>query len=82
MTESQLLALIPIGSRWRHYKGGLYVVLGYARRESDLTYLVLYLPIGAAEEDVPWSRPVHEWCEAVIDRERGGWARRYERVEE
>lgn len=48
------------GSRWQHRAGGLYVVVGMALRESDLSPVVIYQPDSPADA-VIWSRPLCEW---------------------
>lgn len=52
------------GSRWRHHRGGCYVVVGMAVREADLSPLVVYRPEGA-DDDVIWVRPLCEWGQKV-----------------
>lgn len=48
------LPTIPLG-RYRHYKGGLYEVLGVVRHSETLEPLVLYKPL---DHDVGmWVRP-------------------------
>lgn len=81
MSENDLKRLIPIKSRWRHYKGSIYVVVGYSRDESDLSLLVLYLPPDAPADAIPWSRPAWRWMEP-IGYNREGKVLRYERMEE
>ncbi len=48
----------PVGSRWRHYKGGRYVVTGRAIREADQEPQVLYL----ADSGITFCRPAAEWA--------------------
>lgn len=53
---------IPVGSRWRHYKGTLYVVVGHARREEDGSPVVLYRAVGDLNK---WVRSVESWLGGV-----------------
>ncbi len=48
----------PVGSRWRRYKGGRYVVVGRAIREADQEPQVLYL----ADSGITFCRPASEWA--------------------
>lgn len=70
MTEEQLLSITmqcpKKWSRWRHYKGGLYIVVSKVIQESTLIPLVAYRAIGVS---VIFARPLAEWEEAVTDTE-------------
>lgn len=71
---------LPKLSKWRHYKGDVYVVVGHSLRESDSALLVLYVPATRllayeAGHVLPWSRPRAEWDDVV----REGLLR-YERI--
>ena len=66
------------GSRWRHYKGPTYVVVGVVLREGDLAPLVVYRP-EAKPDDVLWCRPLCEWGQ-VVKVEYGRPVRRYQEV--
>ena len=46
------------GTWWRHRKGGTYIIVAVARREHDLSPLVVY----RAEDDV-WVRPHGEFMD-------------------
>ncbi len=51
----------PLGTRLRHYKGGLYEVAGYCLIEATLETGVLYRPLGAdgkPKADLLWMRPL------------------------
>ncbi len=67
MTEHELLvqldALPPIMTRWRHYKGGRYLLTARVLREADLVPLIVYcrLLTGLVE----FVRPASEWQELV-----------------
>ena len=64
-------ALIPPGSQWRHWKGGLYVAVDLAIEHDTTEVLVIYRD----EDGVRWARPVTEWAETMSHG-----ARRFERV--
>lgn len=55
----------PIGSVWRHRKGGVYEVVTCAVSEADLTAVVVYREksTGGVHHDVPltWVRPLDEF---------------------
>jgi hypothetical protein len=63
-TEAELLAALErcpaVDSCWRHYKGGVYYVLGRCVRESDGEPLVIYSAVGGR---VDFARPLSEWSE-------------------
>ena len=79
MDVEQLLALLKDcpapGTRWRHYRGGLYVVTGSAVDEGTLEPLVLYRPHGGVPT---WARPLRSWNGGVGTTE-GGTVRRFTR---
>lgn len=66
INEGQLherLKACPLGGTlWRHYKGNLYVVLGFAILESTLEPAVLYHERGGG---IPFCRPLSEWRQTV-----------------
>lgn len=41
--QRQLAAGPPVGSRWKHFKGGTYRVVDNLVMESDLTHVVYYV---------------------------------------
>ena len=49
--------------RYRHYKGGEYSVLGFARHSETLEDMVLYVPLYG--EGGYWVRPLSMFCETV-----------------
>lgn len=52
-------------SLWRHYKGGVYIVLCLAAREADHNQLdVIYKDVDTGRV---WSRPLANWREEVSD---------------
>jgi hypothetical protein len=67
-----LMARFPSEGVYRHYKGGLYVVVGRAVLESTLEPHVLYQPF---DSPVTFARPLLEW-EATVEHE-GRAAPRY-----
>lgn len=53
---------IPIG-RYRHYKGQVYSVVGFARHSETLETMVLYVPLYG--EGGYWVRPLAMFTELV-----------------
>jgi hypothetical protein len=49
--------------RYRHYKGGVYIVLGVARHSETEEEFVVYHPEGRSEN--LWVRPLAMWLEEV-----------------
>lgn len=58
---------IPMpGSKWVHYKGFGYVVVGYARREGSQEIMIIYRDYDPDDEDIScWTRPLHEFLGLV-----------------
>jgi hypothetical protein len=50
---------------YKHYKGGLYEVLGIARHSETLEELVVYKAAYQQESDNLWVRPLKMFCETV-----------------
>jgi hypothetical protein len=61
-TDDDVLAA---GTRLRHYKGGLYVVVGRCVIEATLQPGVLYRPLQGDMQDVTWMRPWAEFQDRV-----------------
>ncbi len=57
------------GTHLRHYKGGLYVVVGTCLIESTLKPGVLYQPLQGDMQHVTWMRPISEFQQPVITAE-------------
>ena len=58
----------PLGTRLRHYKGGLYAVAGYCLIEATLETGVLYRPLsadGQPKTDLLWMRPLARFGDRV-----------------
>lgn len=55
----------PPGTRLRHYKGGLYTVVGSCLIEATLQPGVLYKPQQGDSQDVTWMRPLAEFHDLV-----------------
>jgi hypothetical protein len=75
ITEITLQDLPRVGSRWRHYRGGLYEVVAVSLKEDTLEPLVTYRSLlkGLCWS---WTRTFANWQEAV---EVGGvWHQRFE----
>ena len=51
------------GEKWRHYKGGEYVVVARARHSETEEELVVYQ--STADETKTWVRPLAMWLETV-----------------
>ncbi|QQS18269.1 DUF1653 domain-containing protein [Candidatus Saccharibacteria bacterium] len=60
---AEATALVPVGSRWRHYKGGEYLVTAVAFDEESLNFEVIYSPIDAP--DIHFARWMSIWLETV-----------------
>ncbi len=54
------------GSKWRHYKGGFYKLLGCCRLEATGEPCAVYKEWGDGDDHGPWwCRPLAEWNEMV-----------------
>lgn len=56
-----------VGTLWRHHKGTLYRVVGYAKLEGCMELAVLYRRVDAPEDTIPWSRAAWQWRERQGD---------------
>ena len=56
---------IKPGTRLRHYKGGLYNVVGTCLIEATLKPGVLYKPQQGDKQDVIWMRPMSEFHDMI-----------------
>jgi hypothetical protein len=56
---------IKPGTRLRHYKGGLYNVVGTCLIEATLKPGVLYKPQQGDKQDVIWMRPMSEFQDMI-----------------
>lgn len=74
------MTIPKVGSKWLHYKGGLYLVVGHARREDDSRLLVIYRNMQAAQGEYPWARLAEDWASWIDDK--GQWKQRYILVED
>lgn len=54
--------LLPGPGRYRHFKGGEYVLIGVARHTETQELLAVYRP---ADSDVVWVRPLPMFVEEV-----------------
>jgi len=78
---NELLASAPEpGSRWQHYRGGIYEVVTAAIEEEFHRVVVIYR---SANSPVVWSRPIHQWHQEVTLNTETGIARvsRFTRIE-
>ena len=57
------------GTQFRHYKGGLYTVVGTCLIEATLKPGVLYKPHQGDQQDVTWMRPMSEFQDSVATPE-------------
>jgi len=55
------------GALYRHFKGGLYRVLGFAIHTETLETMVIYCDV---ETNAIWVRPIKMFCEKVSDVQR------------
>jgi hypothetical protein len=60
--RDRLTACPEIGSLFRHYKGGMYRVVGVAIAEATQEPLVIYM---SAASELRFARPLSEWNELV-----------------
>lgn len=58
-TESDSDKTVTKGDYYRHYKGGLYCVDGFATHTETGDLLVLYHEVGNA--NFTWARPIEHW---------------------
>ena len=56
---------IIIGKTYKHFKGNLYKVIGFARHSETLEDMVVYQPLKTGDN---WVRPKSMWNEVVDDK--------------
>lgn len=56
---------IIIGKTYRHFKGNLYKVIGFAKHSETLEEMVVYQPLKTGDN---WVRPMSMWNEVVDDK--------------
>ena len=56
--------MIELG-KYKHYKGGLYEVIGIAKHSETLEDMVIYKPLYESIAEY-WVRPAHMWHETVM----------------
>ena len=56
---------IIIGKTYRHFKGNLYKVIGFAKHSETLEDMVVYQPLKTGDN---WVRPLSMWNEVVDDK--------------
>jgi len=56
---------IIIGKTYRHFKGNLYKVIGFAKHSETLEDMVIYSPLKTGDS---WVRPLSMWNEIVDDK--------------
>lgn len=66
--EEALMAKVPIGATFRHFKGKLYKILQIGRHSEDLTLYVVYQALYKTEafgDNSVWIRPLTMFVETV-----------------
>lgn len=56
---------ILIGKTYKHFKGNLYKVIGFAKHSETLEEMVIYQPLKTGDN---WVRPKSMWNEVVDDK--------------
>lgn len=56
---------IKIGKTYKHYKGNLYKIIGFAKHSETLEDLIIYQSEKTGEF---WARPYKMWNETVDDK--------------
>ena len=56
---------IIIGRTYRHFKGNLYKVIGFAKHSETLEDMIIYSPLKTGDT---WVRPKNMWNEVVDDK--------------
>ena len=56
---------IIIGKIYKHFKGNLYKVIGFAKHSETLEDMVIYQPLKTGDN---WVRPLSMWNEVVDDK--------------
>ena len=73
------------GTVWRHFKGDLYVVTGWARSTEDSTKLLVIYRRHDVDTGEFWARPESEWTTAAFLPEGNSageqWVERFEFVD-
>lgn len=53
------------GKIYRHFKGNLYKVIGFAKHSETLEDMIIYSPLKTGDS---WVRPLSMWNEVVDDK--------------
>lgn len=56
---------INIGKTYRHYKGNLYEIIGFAKHSETTEEMVIYRSLKNGET---WVRPIKMWNETVDEK--------------
>ena len=56
---------IIIGKTYRHFKGNLYKVIGFAKHSETLEDMVIYQPLKTGDN---WVRPKSMWNEVIDEK--------------
>lgn len=65
------------GLLYRHYKGGYYVVVGFATSEDDNTQVVVYRKMDGGLCEEVFTRPIDEFYETTWSEELQRYVRRF-----
>jgi len=57
---------IEIGKNYKHYKGNIYKIIGFAKHSETLEEMIIYQSEKSGEI---WVRPYKMWNETVDDKE-------------
>lgn len=63
--------MIPVGTKWRHFKGGVYEIVAISCREEDGVLLVTYRSTGRQSPSV-WTRTTENFLDWVMGIPRFG----------
>lgn len=56
---------IIAGKIYKHFKGNLYKVIGFAKHSETLEDMIIYQPLKTGDN---WVRPLSMWNEVVDDK--------------
>ena len=75
---SRSFELPTVGAVYKHYKGGLYRVLGIGKHTESKGDIVLYQSI---DHGSFWARPLREWNDRIPIARQGATIPRFEKVD-
>ena len=56
---------IKIGAKYKHFKGNLYEIVGFAKHSETMEDMIVYKSL---RNDTTWVRPYKMWNEVVDDK--------------